>query len=165
MVFGVHYYENKIAKLNKDLNTLESDYNEVYRSFVDANNGCEIPQTLLDKNAKLEEDLDLYKAMCESNHNAINQQMDINEGLNENNDHLRDIIKQLDEDNSNLQQLLAQVKAENASIRNGSIQYEYTSWMPANGNWAGQSDSTISLVNITKAYQPEFNMEELDFDQ
>jgi len=37
IVGGIYYYEDKVAKLNRELDSLDSDYDEVYRSFVIAN--------------------------------------------------------------------------------------------------------------------------------
>ena len=38
IIGGIYYYEDKVTKLNKDLDVLESDYDEVYRAFVKSNN-------------------------------------------------------------------------------------------------------------------------------
>jgi len=173
MIGGIYYYEDKFNRLDKDYKDLEQEFFQVYTELVDANNGCEIPTDLIEKNAKLEEDLDLYKAMCESNHNAINQQMDINEGLNENNDHLRDIIKQLDTDNLSLKlhnnalkKQVAEIKAtagdwQRAYELSKPIQYE-------SSGWAGMPEISNTTYTIdTNPYKVDINyiQDHIDFEQ
>lgn len=53
MVFGVHYYEDKLTKLNRELDELNSDYKEVYRAVVEANNDMFDKIYELDKDNKL----------------------------------------------------------------------------------------------------------------
>jgi len=139
LIGGIYYYEDKFNRLDRDYKDLEQEFFEVYTQLVDANNGCEIPADLIEKNARLEEELELHKAMANSNHNAITHQMDVNEMMDKQNFALQEQIKALKMKNAELKAMAGEW--QRAYQSNKPIEYNYTSWQPSNYNSVYENQS------------------------
>ena len=142
ILFGIYYYEEKITKLNRELDAVDSDYDEVFQAYV-----------------RTSEQADSYQSAYESEHSAIHYQMEINEILDVDNQALKAQIKALKLENSELRSTAGDW--QRAYELSKPIQYESSGWagMPEVSNTTYTIDTNPYKADI------EYIQDHLDFEQ
>lgn len=140
LIGGLFYYEEKIARLNRELDILDSDYDEVFQAYVRTSN--------------------------QSEHSAIHHQMEINEILDVDNQALKAQIKALKAENVELRATAGDW--QRAYQINKPIQYNYSYWQPDNNvtSWTPSIPVGTKVISLSveDSYE-EFVQDVLDLEQ